>query len=181
MPYRNSKLTRMLQESIGGNSLTTLLIAASMCSYNEAETLSTLLFGQRAKSIENKAVANVAKSAAELQRLLDEALEKLNNYEKLIKKLGAGELLESIKGQDLNQGTEDVEKFSVACQTESGLDEALAYEEIDTQEMAEIDTERDEIQEIKTDKKSQKSSDNQKFRDRESSTNIERHDASKQL
>jgi kinesin family protein 5 len=71
----------MLQESIGGNSLTTLVIAASMCSYNEAETLSTLLFGQRAKSIENKAVANVAKSAAELQRLLDEALEKLAKYE----------------------------------------------------------------------------------------------------
>lgn len=61
----------MLQESIGGNSLTTLVIAASMCSYNENETLSTLQFGQRAKSIKNKAKANVAKSAKELQRLLN--------------------------------------------------------------------------------------------------------------
>ena len=52
MPYRNSKLTRILQESIGGNSLTTLVIACSMCSYNEKETLSTLQFGQRVSGIE---------------------------------------------------------------------------------------------------------------------------------
>ena len=35
----------MLQESIGGNSKTTLIIACSMCTYNDAETLSTLKFG----------------------------------------------------------------------------------------------------------------------------------------
>lgn len=45
VPYRESKLTRMLQESLGGNSKTTLLLAGSMCSYNDKETLSTLRFG----------------------------------------------------------------------------------------------------------------------------------------
>ena len=45
IPYRDSKLTRILQESIGGNSKTTLIIACSMCTYNDKETLSTLRFG----------------------------------------------------------------------------------------------------------------------------------------
>ena len=45
IPYRDSKLTRILQESLGGNSKTTLIIACSMCSYNDKETLSTFRFG----------------------------------------------------------------------------------------------------------------------------------------
>lgn len=88
VPYRNSKLTRILQESIGGNSLTTLVIACSMCSYNEKETLSTMQFGQRAKSIKNKVKANVERSAKELERLLNLAELKIKEYEKLIKKIG---------------------------------------------------------------------------------------------
>lgn len=45
VPYRESKLTRILQESLGGNSHTTLVLACSMCSYNAKETLETLRFG----------------------------------------------------------------------------------------------------------------------------------------
>eukprot|EP01015_Nassula_variabilis_P035150 TRINITY_DN8786_c0_g1_i2.p1 TRINITY_DN8786_c0_g1~~TRINITY_DN8786_c0_g1_i2.p1 ORF type:complete len:192 (-),score=48.21 TRINITY_DN8786_c0_g1_i2:11-586(-) len=71
IPYRDSKLTRMLQESLGGNSQTTLIIACSMCSYNDKETLSTLRFGNRAKSIKNKPMVNVERSAKELMHLLD--------------------------------------------------------------------------------------------------------------
>jgi kinesin family protein 5 len=49
IPYRESKLTRVLQESLGGNAKTALIITASPSSYNDAETLSTLRFGLRAK------------------------------------------------------------------------------------------------------------------------------------
>jgi len=49
IPYRDSKLTRVLQESIGGNSKTSLLITCSPSVYNEQETISTLRFGLRAK------------------------------------------------------------------------------------------------------------------------------------
>ena len=49
IPYRDSKLTRLLQQSIGGNSKTVLMLACSPSSWNEVETLSTLRFGQRAK------------------------------------------------------------------------------------------------------------------------------------
>lgn len=47
VPYRDSKLTRILQESLGGNSRTTIVICCSPASYNEQETKSTLMFGQR--------------------------------------------------------------------------------------------------------------------------------------
>ena len=45
VPYRDSKLTRMLQESLGGNSQTSLILACSMCTYNDKETVDTLRFG----------------------------------------------------------------------------------------------------------------------------------------
>ena len=58
VPYRDSKLTRILQEALGGNSRTTLVVCCSPSVRNIQETLSTLRFGQRAKSIKNRAVIN---------------------------------------------------------------------------------------------------------------------------
>ena len=45
VPYRDSKLTRVLQESLGGNSLTTLIVTCSPNCFNDRESLSTLRFG----------------------------------------------------------------------------------------------------------------------------------------
>ena len=67
VPYRDSKLTRVLQESIGGNSRTTLIVNCSPDSSNEMETLSTLRFGTRAKSIKNKATVNEERSVGEMK------------------------------------------------------------------------------------------------------------------
>jgi len=58
IPYRNSKLTRILQESLGGNSKTALIITCSPHPYNIAETISTLRFGTSAKSIKNSPKIN---------------------------------------------------------------------------------------------------------------------------
>ncbi|KAH7914711.1 P-loop containing nucleoside triphosphate hydrolase protein [Hygrophoropsis aurantiaca] len=73
IPYRDSKLTRILQESLGGNSRTTLIINCSPSAYNESETLSTLRFGIRAKSIKNTARVNAELSPLELKGLLSKA------------------------------------------------------------------------------------------------------------
>ncbi|KAG9119887.1 hypothetical protein FRC07_004867, partial [Ceratobasidium sp. 392] len=80
IPYRDSKLTRILQESLGGNSRTTLIINCSPSSYNEAETLGTLRFGMRAKSIKNTARVNAELSPAELKGLLKKAQTTTSTY-----------------------------------------------------------------------------------------------------
>eukprot|EP00484_Ammonia_sp_Unknown_P030350 CAMPEP_0197036352 /NCGR_PEP_ID=MMETSP1384-20130603/13886_1 /TAXON_ID=29189 /ORGANISM="Ammonia sp." /LENGTH=772 /DNA_ID=CAMNT_0042466525 /DNA_START=81 /DNA_END=2399 /DNA_ORIENTATION=+ len=73
VPYRDSKLTRLLSDALGGNSKTMLIVTASPSKYNVEETLSTLRFGQRAKSIKNEAKINQELSVAEYQKLLEKA------------------------------------------------------------------------------------------------------------
>eukprot|EP01132_Coremiostelium_polycephalum_P003999 gene3999-5001_t len=87
IPYRDSKLTRVLQESLGGNSRTTLIINCSPSSYNETETISTLRFGNRAKSIKNKAKINQERSAAELKILLSKAEKEIESLKAYIKEI----------------------------------------------------------------------------------------------
>ncbi|KAB1226943.1 Phragmoplast orienting kinesin 2 [Morella rubra] len=58
VPYRDSKLTFLLQDSLGGNSKTTIIANISPSSCCSLETLSTLKFAQRAKFIKNNAIVN---------------------------------------------------------------------------------------------------------------------------
>ena len=59
VPYRDSKLTQLLQESLGGNCVTTLILTISPNSFEMAETLSTLNYAHKAKVIENKPTKNI--------------------------------------------------------------------------------------------------------------------------
>lgn len=77
VPYRDSKLTRVLQESLGGNAKTSLIVTCSPSNFNEQETISTLRFGQRAKMIKNVVKVNVQRSAEELKLLLEKANQNL--------------------------------------------------------------------------------------------------------
>ena len=87
IPYRESKLTRILSESLGGNSRTLLIITCSPHPYNDAETLSTLRFGARARNIKNAPKVNKEYTVAELKKLLDKAEEKIDALKKHIKVL----------------------------------------------------------------------------------------------
>jgi kinesin family protein 5 len=87
IPYRDSKLTRILQESLGGNSRTTLIINCSPSSYNDQETISTLRFGVRAKSIKNKAKINAELSVTELKIMLKKVQTQVQTFEQYIQSL----------------------------------------------------------------------------------------------
>lgn len=87
IPYRDSKLTRILQESLGGNSRTTLIVNCSPSSYNDAETISTLRFGERAKTIKQKAKINEELSPAQLKAMLKKAQSQVDTFESYIKSL----------------------------------------------------------------------------------------------
>lgn len=57
-PFRESKLTRILSNQIGGNCKTTMLAAISPASSNHGESLSTLRYANQVKNIKNKAKIN---------------------------------------------------------------------------------------------------------------------------
>ncbi|XP_072997764.1 kinesin-like protein KIN-12E isoform X6 [Typha latifolia] len=84
VPYRDSRLTFLLQDSLGGNSKTTIVanISPSICSSNE--TLSTLKFAQRAKLIQNNAKVNEDASGdvMALQRQVQELKDQLSFLKK---------------------------------------------------------------------------------------------------
>ncbi|KAK4352319.1 hypothetical protein RND71_027837 [Anisodus tanguticus] len=69
IPYRDSKLTRLLQDSLGGNSKTVMIACVSPADTNAEETLNTLKYANRARNIQNKAVVNRDPMAAQMQRM----------------------------------------------------------------------------------------------------------------
>ncbi|XP_070552718.1 chromosome-associated kinesin KIF4-like [Ptychodera flava] len=69
VPYRDAKLTRLLQDSLGGNSQTLMIACVSPADSNMEETLNTLRYADRARQIKNKPVVNRDPVQAELMRL----------------------------------------------------------------------------------------------------------------
>jgi hypothetical protein len=72
VPYRDSKLTRLLQDSLGGNTKTVMIANCSPADYNYDETLSTLRYASRAKFIKNKPIINEDPKDALLKQYADE-------------------------------------------------------------------------------------------------------------
>lgn len=83
IPYRDSALTRILQNALGGNSKTLMVCAISPSTDNYDETLSTLRYADQAKKIKNKAIINESeqdKMIRELKEENDKLKSMLQNY-----------------------------------------------------------------------------------------------------
>ena len=72
VPYRDSKLTRLLQDSLGGNTKTCMIANVSPADFNHDETLSTLRYADRAKKIQNKPIINEDPKDALLKEYIEE-------------------------------------------------------------------------------------------------------------
>ncbi len=79
IPYRNSKLTKILKYSIGGNAKTSIIATISQLDSNIEETKSTLTFAQNAKKIKNQAVINEEKLSEIESKIWKEKFEILKN------------------------------------------------------------------------------------------------------
>ena len=132
IPYRESKLTRVLQESLGGNSKTCLIITCSPSIYNESESLSTLRFGERAKKIKNKPKINKEITVAELQKLVTQLKDSLKKadarivqLENFIRQNGL-----TVPESDYKQQEDEEEKKKQKEERDKARDEEKAIEEI---------------------------------------------------
>lgn len=118
VPYRDSALTRILQNALGGNSKTIMICALSPASINYEETLSTLRYADRAKKIQNKAMINESPQEKMIRELREEN-EKLKKVLIQIaqggpinlKELGVNDLSELVETMDENsKHMEDLQK-----------------------------------------------------------------------
>uniref|UniRef100_A0A8K9X1T8 Kinesin-like protein n=1 Tax=Oncorhynchus mykiss TaxID=8022 RepID=A0A8K9X1T8_ONCMY len=103
VPYRNSKLTRLLQDSLGGNSKTMMCANIGPADYNYDETISTLRYANRAKNIKNKARINEDPKDALLRQFQKE-------IEELRKKLQEGEEISGSEGsgsEEMDEGDDE--------------------------------------------------------------------------
>ncbi len=112
IPYRDSKLTRILQDSLGGNSKTLLIINCSVHSYNAEETLSTLQFAKRAKKIKNKAKINIKRSPEQLEAIIEYLTAKLKKANDEIEKL-KGNSISLIQTELNNYNNEDTKNKNI--------------------------------------------------------------------
>ena len=87
IPNRDSKLTRILKDCLGGNYKTTLIVACSPHVFNSEESCATLKFATRAKKIKNKVKQNIKKSTEELERIIEDLSQKLTKAKNEIAKL----------------------------------------------------------------------------------------------
>jgi len=84
--YRNSNLTKLLYESLGGNSNSILLLNASPHLYNATETLATLKFGSTAQKVVNTVVAQKLVTGEDLQRACKLAKQRIEAQNVMIRK-----------------------------------------------------------------------------------------------
>ncbi|GAX84369.1 hypothetical protein CEUSTIGMA_g11791.t1 [Chlamydomonas eustigma] len=90
VPYRSSKLTHLLQDSLGGNCKTTLIATVSPSGDAFEETVSTLKFADRASNIGNNPVVNVARDMSSVLAIKEREIQRLRNMLAQLTAVSAG-------------------------------------------------------------------------------------------
>lgn len=111
VPYRDSKLTRLLQDSLGGNSHTLMLACVSASSSDYTETLNTLKYANRARNIQNRVQVNqdfVEGGSPEESLYLRLQISRLKNQLHMLKQVHHND----ITIQDLKQEMQEIKSFS---------------------------------------------------------------------
>ncbi|CAL9688318.1 unnamed protein product [Knipowitschia caucasica] len=129
IPYRESKLTRILQDSLGGRTKTSIIATVSPSSSNIEETLSTLEYACRAKNIMNKPEVNQKLTKRTLIKEYTEEIERLKrdlaaardkhgvylsteNYECMLGQISAHEELEAESLERISAMEEEIKKIT---------------------------------------------------------------------
>ncbi len=151
IPYRDSKLTStrrysnelgLLQDSLGGNAKTLMIATLSPASYNFEETLSTLRYANRAKSIKNKPVINedpkdamLREYQSEIEKLKKDLENRIKGIKTVVKKVVKKTVVKRVKKNHRSKNAEDLENRSAS------EDENSAEQELDEDEESDEDEE----------------------------------------
>jgi len=123
VPYRDSKLTRLLKDSLGGNILTVMLACISPCPYNYDETLSTLNYAFKAKKITKKVMKNIKE--IDINNLqYKEMIDTLKNEILQLKKIIKNQELK-LKEKIINDKEEDINKENININENENNDKTL--------------------------------------------------------
>ncbi|KAG8586969.1 hypothetical protein GDO81_005524, partial [Engystomops pustulosus] len=109
IPYRDSVLTWLLRENLGGNSRTAMVAALSPADINYDETLSTLRYADRAKQIKCNAIINEDPNAKLVRELKDE----VTRLKELLRAQGLGDIIDIDSIEDNYPGVKCVYSISV--------------------------------------------------------------------
>ncbi|CAJ0609451.1 unnamed protein product [Cylicocyclus nassatus] len=118
IPYRDSKITRLLQDSLGGYSYTLMIACVSPADSNAEETLSTLRYADRAKKIKNKPIVNVDP----VQQRMQELKEKVASLERELAEVRMG--IAPCSGDGSLSSIEAAELRSALAEKERQMNEA---------------------------------------------------------
>ncbi|XP_070257212.1 kinesin-like protein KIF21B isoform X2 [Myotis yumanensis] len=113
VPYRDSKLTRLLQDSLGGNSQTIMIACVSPSDQDFMETLNTLKYANRARNIKNKVVVNQDKTSQQISALRAE----IARLQMELMEYKAGK---RVIGEDGSEGYSDLFRENAMLQKENG-------------------------------------------------------------
>lgn len=113
VPYRDSKLTRLLQDSLGGNSQTVMIACVSPSDRDFMETLNTLKYANRARNIKNKVVVNQDKTSQQISALRAE----IARLQMELMEYKAGK---RVIGEDGTEGYSDLFRENAMLQKENG-------------------------------------------------------------
>lgn len=124
IPYRDSKLTRLLQDSLGGNARTVMVANIGPASYNLDETLTTLRYANRAKNIKNKPRVNEDPKDAllrefqeEIARLKEQLEKRSGKKRRKRRRMRVGE-----GGEELDDGEDDDDEEEEDEDDDGGMD-----------------------------------------------------------
>ena len=146
VPYKDSKLTRLLKDSLGGNFKTTLIVACSPHSYNLEETISTLNFAKRAKYVKNNVRINIKRSPEELEKIIKDLNDKIKILSCENTKLKSGTVSSMSNSNNGGKNLEEIEN-----NTELSL-KILKYERLLTEKDNEISKLKDDVDGLTEDK-----------------------------
>ncbi|KAL3798424.1 hypothetical protein HJC23_005077 [Cyclotella cryptica] len=136
VPYRQSKLTRLLQDALGGNSQTLFLACVSPSDTNASETISTLQYANRARNIKNAPTRNVDAAALELQRL--RALASILKCELIKHRFDAKPSSPDHENEKVNEHVIQHSNLGVVNETLFARDDVLAYLSMIDEKVAEL-------------------------------------------